>query len=107
MINLLVNASDAISEAWPQREDGKIIIKTWHNDQHVFFSVQDSGVGIKKENLEKIFLPFFTTKEVGKGTGQGLAISHAIIVENHGGTIDTVSEPGQGTTFIVRLPRSL
>jgi signal transduction histidine kinase len=107
MVNLLVNAADAISEIWPQREDGKIDIKTWHNDQHVFFSVQDTGAGIKKENLEKIFLPFFTTKGVGKGTGQGLAISHTIIVENHRGTIDIASGPGQGTTFVVRLPRSL
>lgn len=107
MVNLLVNAADAISEIWPQREDGKIDIKTWHNDQHVFFSVQDSGAGIKKENLEKIFLPFFTTKGVGKGTGQGLAISHTIIVENHRGTIDIASEPGQGTIVVVCLPRSL
>jgi signal transduction histidine kinase len=107
LVNLLVNAADAIAELWPQREGGKIIIKTWHNDDHVFFSVQDTGVGIKNENLEKIFLPFFTTKPVGKGTGQGLAISHTIIVENHRGTLDIASELGQGTTVAVRLPRSL
>ncbi len=57
-----------------------------------------------KENIHKIFDPFFTTKEVGKGTGQGLAIVHDIIIEKHGGTIDIESELGEGTTFIIKLP---
>ena len=48
--------------------------------------------------------PFFTTKEVGKGTGQGLAITHNIVVTKHGGAIDFESEPGKGTTFVVRVP---
>ena len=66
--------------------------------------ITDSGCGIPKENLNKVFDPFFTTKEVGKGTGQGLAIVHDIVVEKHNGTIDIDSEVGVGTTFIVRLP---
>jgi len=53
---------------------------------------------------QRIFEPFFTTKEVGKGTGQGLAIAHNVVVDKHGGTIKVVSAPGQGTTFIIRLP---
>jgi signal transduction histidine kinase len=52
----------------------------------------------------RIFEPFFTTKEVGKGTGQGLAIAHNVIVEKHGGTIKVSSAPGKGTTFTIRLP---
>ena len=53
---------------------------------------------------QRIFDPFFTTKEVGKGTGQGLAIAHNVIVDKHGGTIKVSSAPGKGTTFIIRLP---
>ena len=66
--------------------------------------VSDSGTGIAEENLRKIFDPFFTTKEPGKGTGQGLAISHAIVTKKHGGSIAVESELGKGTTFILRLP---
>jgi signal transduction histidine kinase len=53
---------------------------------------------------QRIFEPFFTTKEVGKGTGQGLAIAHNVIVDKHGGTIKVSSSPGKGTTFTIRLP---
>jgi signal transduction histidine kinase len=55
-------------------------------------------------NCARIFDPFFTTKEVGKGTGQGLSISHNVVVEKHGGTITVETEEGVGTTFIIRLP---
>ena len=67
-------------------------------------SITDSGSGIKRENLERIFTLFFTTKAVGKGTGQGLAIAHSIVVERHNGNIDVVSQLGEGATFIVSLP---
>jgi two-component system NtrC family sensor kinase len=63
----------------------------------------DTGSGISKENMERMFDPFFTTKDVGHGVGLGLAISYGIIKE-HNGTISVESEPGKGTTFIVRLP---
>jgi signal transduction histidine kinase len=66
--------------------------------------VQDTGAGIADENRSRIFDPFFTTKEVGRGTGQGLAISHAVIVEKHGGSLSFESEMGKGTAFIIRLP---
>ena len=66
--------------------------------------ISDNGKGIPKEIQSKIFDPFFTTKEVGKGTGQGLAISHKVIVEKHGGSLHFDTEEGKGTTFIIRLP---
>jgi two-component system NtrC family sensor kinase len=65
--------------------------------------VSDTGPGIAPDKIGKIFDPFFTTKPVGEGTGLGLTICHRI-VEEHGGTIDAESEPGKGTTFIIRLP---
>jgi len=66
--------------------------------------IQDSGSGMPTEVMDRIFDPFFTTKEVGKGTGQGLAISHSVIVDKHHGAIDVSSEPDKGTTFTIRLP---
>ena len=69
--------------------------------------VRDTGCGIPESIRARVFDPFFTTKEVGKGTGQGLALVHTIIVQKHAGTIAFESEIGKGTTFIVRLPLGL
>ena len=66
--------------------------------------MEDTGPGIPEEIRPRVFDMFFTTKEVGQGTGQGLALVHAIVVEKHGGTIRFETEAGRGTTFIVRLP---
>ncbi len=75
------------------------------NSHWVQVSVEDTGTGIKKEHLEKLFLPFFTTKPEGEGTGMGLAMVHGII-EEHGGTIRVESQEGQGTKFIIEIPRA-
>jgi signal transduction histidine kinase len=64
----------------------------------------DSGPGIPAEIQSKVFDPFFTTKPVGKGTGQGLAIAHSVIVQKHQGTISFESSPAAGTAFLIRLP---
>jgi signal transduction histidine kinase len=66
--------------------------------------VSDTGQGIPQEIRSRVFEPFFTTKEVGKGTGQGLALAHSVIVKRHQGQIWFDSEVGQGTTFHIRIP---
>ena len=76
-----------------------ITVTTGADANDVFVSVADTGVGIDDADIDRIFLPFFTTKPVGKGTGQGLSITHSIVVDNHGGSIDIQSKPGQGSTF--------
>ncbi|MFB8790414.1 MAG: ATP-binding protein [Potamolinea sp.] len=70
----------------------------------VKISIADNGIGIKKEVYSKLFDPFFTTKPVGKGTGLGLSISYQIIVERHGGQLYCISEQGEGTEFIIKIP---
>jgi len=106
MLNIIVNAADAIACVVEDGgyDKGVIIITTKRDGEYVEIMVSDTGCGIPLENTDRIYDPFFTTKDVGKGTGQGLAISHDAIVNKHGGTIDLTTKPGQGTTFIVRLP---
>jgi PAS domain S-box-containing protein len=97
-MNLLVNAAHAIEER------GKITLRTGCDDVHVWVEVEDTGKGIREENLGRIFEPFFTTKAVGKGTGLGLSLSYGII-KKHGGRIEVRSEVGVGTVFRIELPR--
>jgi len=106
ILNMLVNSAHAIEEAGgvENGKKGKIYISSRYRDNHVLIEIQDTGAGISEENLSRIFDPFFTTKEVGKGSGQGLAISHQIIEEKHGGEIRVNSETGKGTSFIIKLP---
>ncbi len=106
-LNLLVNAAHAIAAKLgdnPNGEKGRIRISTRQVAGQVEVRLQDTGCGIPEGILSKVFDPFFTTKEVGKGTGQGLAIARDVIAAKHGGTLDVESEPGQGATFIIRLP---
>lgn len=106
ILNILINAAHAITEANgpDSAEKGDIIVSTRRDDDWVVIKISDTGTGIPKEVQSKIFDPFFTTKEVGRGTGQGLAISHSVIAEKHGGTISVQSTPGHGSTFTIRLP---
>lgn len=103
-LNLIVNAAHAIEDAGRDVETGIIVVSTRHEGPDVVIRIQDNGCGIPPENLEKIYDPFFTTKEVGRGSGQGLAIARSIVVEKHGGELSVSSNVGAGTEFLVRLP---
>lgn len=96
-MNLLSNACQAISG------EGDIWIRTFPRDGFVVIEVEDNGVGIESQHLDKVFEPFFTTKPVGQGTGLGLSISYGII-QQHRGKIEVTSEKGRGTRFRVELP---
>jgi signal transduction histidine kinase len=103
-LNLVVNAADAIEEKIAgTAEKGRIRIKTTQAGDAVLVAISDDGNGIPEQVKPRIFDQFFTTKPVGKGTGQGLAIAHKIVA-SHAGTIWFESQAGQGTTFFVRLP---
>jgi signal transduction histidine kinase len=110
LLNLIVNAAQAIAEARGGRAagddapKGKITITTLRVDVWAEIRITDTGCGIPERCRNRIFEPFFTTKEVGKGTGQGLALAHNVIVQGHGGRIWFESEAGVGTTFFLRIP---
>jgi signal transduction histidine kinase len=105
VLNLVVNAAHAVSERFAGTEDkGVIMLKTYAEDGNAVIEITDNGGGIPKNIQSRVFDPFYTTKAVGKGTGQGLAIVHSVVVEKHGGVVDLQSEPGQGATFTIRLP---
>jgi signal transduction histidine kinase len=96
LLNLVRNAADAMSTG------GALTVATRRSaDGAVEVSVKDTGAGIPAENLDRIFEPFFSTKD--GGTGLGLALTQQI-VEEHGGRIEVDSTPGRGTTFTLRLP---
>ena len=97
LICLLTNASQSI------KNYGKINVCSKLKDNQIFVFVSDTGCGIEKTSLNRIFDPFYTTKKEGEGTGLGLAISYDIIQE-HGGKLSATSEFGKGTTFILSLP---
>jgi PAS domain S-box-containing protein len=105
MLNLIVNAAYAI-EAKGEEEKGRILISTRQFDDQVEIRVADSGTGIPKSVQPNVFNPFFTTKDVGRGSGQGLAIVQDMVVVKHQGKIFFETEEGRGTTFVVRLPLS-
>jgi PAS domain S-box-containing protein len=104
LLNLIVNASHAMTEVIGDTGTrGTISIRTAVQDDSVRISVSDTGTGIPAEIAERIYDPFFTTKAVGRGTGQGLAITRSII-ERHNGTIYFDTVQGEGTTFHIILP---
>jgi PAS domain S-box-containing protein len=103
-LNLIVNAAHAIEDAGRNIETGVIKIRTELSDDCVVIRISDNGCGIPPENLAKLYEPFFTTKEVGRGTGQGLAIARSIVVGKHGGELSVGSSVGSGTEFTLRLP---
>jgi two-component system, NtrC family, sensor kinase len=103
VMNLIVNAAHAIEHA-DKKEKGKITLASSLHDGQVELRITDNGTGIAESVRDSVFNPFFTTKDVGKGTGQGLAIAQDIVVAKHRGELFFETEEGRGTTFIMRLP---
>lgn len=97
LVNLVVNAVQAMGAG------GRLAVRTRRDGDRVVLSVEDTGAGMTEEVRRQIFLPFFTTKDVGEGTGLGLSVVHGIVTA-HGGEIEVESAEGRGTTFTVRLP---
>ncbi len=97
LVNLIVNAIQAMPNG------GTLTVRTGAINGHALIYVEDTGIGMSNEVMEQIFLPFFTTKDIDKGTGIGLAVVHGIIT-SHGGSIDVISKENVGTCFQIKLP---
>ena len=95
--NLLVNAVEAMPEG------GKLTIRTRASKDHVSLIVEDTGTGMSEEVKKQMFIPFFTTKEIDRGTGLGLPVVHGIVTA-HKGSISVESRVGYGTRFEIQLP---
>ena len=106
VLNLIVNAAHAIVDrrAKDASSKGIITITSRRAGHFAEISVGDTGIGIPENVKSRIFEPFFSTKPMGKGTGQGLTLAHTVVVEKHQGQIWFETKPGEGTTFFVRLP---
>lgn len=99
VLNLVANGLQATDAG------GKVEVRVQEQTDWIVLEICDDGQGMEAEHMEQLFEPFFSTKETGKGTGLGLSITHRII-EDHHGTIDPHSDgPGQGSRFVIRLPR--
>jgi two-component system, NtrC family, sensor kinase len=105
VLNIVVNSAHAIADVISGTEGrGVIAVRTRRDGDAAVISIRDTGGGIPDTVRDRIFEPFFTTKEVGRGTGQGLAIAHSVVVEKHGGQLTFETVAGEGTTFTIRLP---
>ncbi len=109
-MNILMNAIQAMElEKLPEDKKGRIMIETYREGDTAVIAISDTGKGIEPDKQDKIFEPFYTTKEAGAaagglGLGLGLSISQKIVTERHNGTLTVKSTPGQSTTFYIRLP---
>jgi len=101
ILNMIVNSAHAIEELG--REDGLIVIRTFKQDNAIVLQIEDNGAGVPEKIKGQVFDPFFTTKDVGKGTGQGLAISHDIIVNKHDGELQVRDGSLGGALFEMRF----
>lgn len=100
--NLLRNGAQAMAAA--KTASPRFVLRVTLQGKMACIEIEDNGPGMPEGRRKRIFEPFFTTKNVGEGTGLGLSVSYFIVVENHGGTLEVDSAPGQGALFIIRLP---
>lgn len=103
VLNLIINSAHAIRDHRKSHE-GLIKIRTFQREGSIVIEVSDNGCGIPEKHRDRVFDPFFTTKGVGIGTGQGLAITHSVIVQHHQGDISLDTKDGEGTTIRITLP---
>jgi len=106
LLNIFSNAFYTMNEKTKKHPEhiSELAIKTWIENQKLFITVKDNGMGIPEEIKTKIFLPFFTTKPTGEGTGLGLSISHDIITKGNKGDLTVKSEIGKGTEMCIKIP---
>jgi signal transduction histidine kinase len=102
-IQVIYNAIDAL-ELGAEGEKPTVTIRTGIVGNRVRIAIADNGQGIPEETKARIFEPFYTTKPIGTGTGMGLAMSYQIVVEQHGGELFCISEPGRGAEFVIEIP---
>ena len=107
VLNLVVNAAQSIAESKNGDDLGRILVSSRCLGGYAEIRVEDDGPGVPESIRDRVFDPFFTTKEVGKGTGQGLAIAHRVVHQQHGGTLTLESGRWGGARFTIRLPLRL
>lgn len=108
LLNILRNGAQAMQgdEGGETKDKPRFILRLKHErpTSSLRIEIEDNGPGMDEKTRKRVFEPFFTTKPVGIGTGLGLSVSYFIITENHQGTLDVISKPGKGTTFVISLP---
>lgn len=103
LVNMIINSSHSIRDKFGGKKHGLISIKFYKENDYFIFEIEDNGGGIDKAHIDKVFNPFYTTKAVGEGTGQGLAISKKIITEKHNGEISVIKNSKDGLCFKVLI----
>lgn len=103
VINILKNAAQAMSQPGMRRPP-RITLRTWSAGDKAVIEIEDNGPGMDEATRLRVFEPFFSTKDVGVGTGLGLSVAYALVTNGQHGTIDVLSQPGQGCNFIIKLP---
>jgi len=105
-LNIVKNAAQAMAgKVYPEGQEPAVRLDVRVEGDMVAVSIEDNGPGMDEKTCKRIMEPFFTTKKVGEGTGLGLSVAYFIVTNSYGGALDVCSEPGQGTTFTIRLPR--
>ncbi|GFK93201.1 Sporulation kinase A [Fundidesulfovibrio magnetotacticus] len=105
-LNIVKNACQAMaSKRYPEGQEPEVRFDVRVDGEDIVAEIRDNGPGMDEKTCRRVMEPFFTTKKVGEGTGLGLSVSYFIVTNSYGGALDVCSEPGEGTTFTVRLPR--